>query len=344
MEGNSPFTNALPFYGDPGDNIPWWGVGNPLCVQYPDRLNVADELFTFDLSILVKNAGGTFSYQPYYTFFSTDGGELMLSDGTTPADGDNNGIIDFVVGTCNSESSDLQLSWLTQIVTVTVKEADLANNQQDVMSDPSKWFFYDDETNPATGHDYGIVPGLGTMVASPGVNGSAQITVTGQQRRNLATYQFSGIPLADITTLKFSTYNPSAGNGEPTGSTRTGYLNFNVDFYANDTWNHRLIFVPSGVLQNTWQEWDALQSGTALWSWSGLSGHGGSGSQWPDGSTTEYRTWNEILAAFSGIRVLVTDSWLGIRVGSPYPSGYTENIDVFKFGTGSTYITYNFDY
>jgi len=329
---NSPFTNATVDAN--------YGVGSPLCVQYPDKLNATGEQFTFDLYVLVKNAGGTFSYQPYYTFFSTDDGELMLSDGTTPADGDVNGVMDFVVGTCNSESSDLQLAWLPQVTLVTVREADLAKDQQDVMSDPSKWFFYNDETDVIDNTLGSFVPGPGSP---PAGTGSAQISVTGTQRRNLATYQFSGIPLADITTIKFSTYNPSAGNGGGSTSTYTGYLNFNVDFDGSDTWQKRLIFHPTGVLLDTWQEWDAIQGGAALWSWSGLIGHGGSGTQWPDGNTNEYRTWNDIVSSFPNVRFRVTDSWFGIRVGAPYPSGYTENIDAIKFGTGSTFITYDFE-
>src|SRR3546814_13412676 len=57
---------------------------------------------------------------------------------------------------------------------------------------------------------------------------SVQISVSGTQRRNLATYQFSGTPLAEITTLEFSTYNPTAGNGG--AADRSAYLQFNVDF------------------------------------------------------------------------------------------------------------------
>src|SRR4051812_13303743 len=64
------------------------------------------------------------------------------------------------------------------------------------------WLFYNDETDV-------VDNSLGTFVTGPGVApigvGSAQISVTGSQRRNLATYQFSGTPLATLTTLKFST-------------------------------------------------------------------------------------------------------------------------------------------
>jgi len=35
--------------------------------------------------------------------------------------------------------------------------------------------------------------------------------------------------------------------------------------------------------------------------------------------------------------------FLGIRVGEPYPNGYTENIDAFKFGTVAGTITFDFE-
>lgn len=210
-----------------------------------------------------------------------------------------------------------------QIVTA----ADLANNINDVQASPYKWFFYNDETDV-------IDNSLGSFVTGPGMppygTGSVQISVTGTQRRNLATYQFSGTPLADIAVLAFSTYNPSVGNGGP--ANRTGYLNFNVDFNGTDTWQSRLIFTPpsGSVVQNEWQEWDCIAAGNALWHYSG--------NKWPgtNVSGSINKTWNQILADYPGVRILVTDSWLGIRVGSPYNSGYTENIDVFKFGTTYT--------
>ncbi|MFN8633483.1 MAG: hypothetical protein U0893_06475 [Chloroflexota bacterium] len=197
------------------------------------------------------------------------------------------------------------------------------------------WFFYNDETDV-------IDNTLGTFVAGPGTPpagiGSAKISVTGSQRRNLATYQFSGTPLASITTLRFSTYNPSAGNGG--SANRSGYLHFNVDFNGSDTWQRRLVYVPSvngTVIQNQWQEWDAISGGNAKWSYSGAN--------WPisgePGSTT--KTWSQILTQYPGVRIRVTDAFVGIRVGEPYPDGYTENIDAFKLGTASGSTTYDFE-
>ncbi len=230
------------------------------------------------------------------------------------------------------------------VATVTVHPSDMATSFPDVTSNPTKWFFYNDETDV-------IDNTLGSFVTGPSTpplgTGSVQISVLGTQRRNLATYQFSGKKLGDITMLKYSTYNPSAGNGGSVN--RSAYLNFNVDFNGSDVFQRRLVFVPNQngtVTQNNWKEWDALQNGNAKWSYSG--------STWPVTSTgpdaglsgvsgTTLRTWNQILADYPNVRIRVTDSWLGMRVGEPYADGYTENLDKFVFGTASTVTTFDFD-
>ncbi len=231
--------------------------------------------------------------------------------------------------------------------TTVVTAPSLATNISDVIAHPEKWFFYNDETDV-------IDNALGSFVNGPVVaplgTGSAQISVTGSQRRNLATYQFSGTPLANITTLTFSTYNPSSGNGAAASANRSGYLNFNVDFnnvayYPVDSWQKRLVYVPAAntvgtIPQNTWKEWDGVNGGNGLWTWSGYASNG---NKWPDNNTSEYRTWSSLLTAFPGIRVRVTDSWMGIRVGEPYADGYTENIDAFKLGTASGTKTFDFE-
>jgi parallel beta-helix repeat protein len=209
----------------------------------------------------------------------------------------------------------------------------------DPFLNPNIWVVYNDETNT-------INNSLGSMVVGPGTppigNGSFQTSVTGTQRRNLATFQFSGTPLADINTFAYSTYNPSAGNG---GSpNRSGFLYFNVDFDGSDTWQRRLVYVPNvngTVLQDTWQEWDAISGGNALWFYSGPTWPMGIGGGGEPGTST--KTWNQILSQYPGVRIRVTDSNVGIRVGEPYADGYTENIDAFKFGTSSFIKHFNFD-
>lgn len=222
---------------------------------------------------------------------------------------------------------------LASSTTVVVTSNDLEASKVAAQSN-GKWFFYNDENDQ-------VDNSLGSFVTGPGSPpsgvGSVQISVAGSQRRNLATYRFGGTPLAAITTLAYSTYNPSAGNGG--SANNAGYLQFNVDFNGSDTWQRRLIFVPKlngTVMQDGWQEWDAINGGNALWSWSG-------GNTWPDGVVASTRTWNDIKAAFPNVRIRVSDSFLGIRVGEPYPTGYTENIDAFRFGTADGTTTFNFE-
>lgn len=230
--------------------------------------------------------------------------------------------------------------------TVVIKQADLVSladliASSTLFAEPKSWFFYNDETDV-------IDNSLGSFVNGPDTapvgDGSAEITVTGTERRNLATYQFSGIKLADVTSLKFSTYNPSAGNGG--SANRSAYLNFNVDFDGSDNWQKRLAYVPNKngtVTQDAWQEWDAVNSGNAEWWWSGYAGNG---NKWPDGDTDEYRTWDDLISSFPDIGFRTTDSWTGLRVGEPYNDGYTENIDKFVMGVkdGATVTTTTYDF
>ena len=197
------------------------------------------------------------------------------------------------------------------------------------------WFFYSDVSDT-------VDNSLGSFVFGPGTpplgQGGVKIQTILNQRPSLSTYQFAGTKLADITTLRFSTYNPSAGNGG--SANRSGYLNFNVDFNGSDTWQRRLVYVPSAnaaVTQNNWKEWDAINGGNALWLYSGAT--------WPISGTpgTTPKTWAQILAEYPGVRIRVTDAFLGIRVGEPYPDGYTENIDAFKFATATAATTFDFE-
>lgn len=224
----------------------------------------------------------------------------------------------------------------TQVVREAHLETETDRFVVDATSD--KWFFYNDVGDL-------IDNSLGSFAwgpaAPPSGLGSVTMSVTGMERFNLATYQFRGTPLASITELGFSTYNPSAGNGGSVN--RSAYLNFNVDFDASDTWQRRLFFVPANngtVVQDTWQAWDAIAEGDALWGWSFFAGNG---NQWPDGHPDALRTWDSILQAFPDARIRATDAWFGIRVGEPYESGYTEYIDAVVFGTDSGTTVFDFE-
>ncbi|MDB5189349.1 MAG: hypothetical protein JWL82_306, partial [Parcubacteria group bacterium] len=221
--------------------------------------------------------------------------------------------------------------------TIVVKAADLAATFVDVMNDPTKWFFYNDNSDT-------INDALGSFVNGPATapagSGSAQIMDDAVNNRiDLATYGFAGTKLSDIKTLAFSAYSHSG----VAGATESPFMVFNVDFDGSDTWQKRMVFVPSdngGVPQDTWNTYDAINSGAAMWVYSGAV--------WP-GSVipgTTPRTWSDILAAYPNVRVRVSDGFMGVRVGEPGPTNYIGNIDKFVIGvqTGSNIDTKTFDF
>ena len=81
-------------------NEGWLGEGSPLEVQYPDHDNASDE-FEFKLYILVEDAG-EFVYTYFHSWFFADDEMIEAGD---------DGVVDFVLGTCNYSETDLQLSW-----------------------------------------------------------------------------------------------------------------------------------------------------------------------------------------------------------------------------------------
>lgn len=232
----------------------------------------------------------------------------------------------------------------TQTVVVMQSDLDTTSSVPAVvfLAGLDKWFFYNDDNDT-------VDNSLGSMVYGPATppagNGSAQMAVSGTDRKNIATYQFDAVPLADISVLEYTSLSQSAGNGS--GPNAAPYLQFNVDFDGSDTWQRRLLFLPSDngtVLQDTWQTWDAIDGGSALWRYSGAT--------WPAplagpnvGVTgvTGTKTWNQILIDYPAAKTRTTDSWLGIRVGEPYPSGFTGNVDSFSIKIEGDRTTFDFE-
>jgi hypothetical protein len=227
--------------------------------------------------------------------------------------------------------------------TVVVTAADLDNTSSDpavVAADGlNKWFMYND-TNDTIDNT------LGSFVVGPGTpphgRGSIQFTLGASpyDRKNIATYQFSGTPLASITQMSFSAYSHSG----VAGSTESPYLNFNIDFSGSSSaFDGRLVYVPSAngpVSQDTWNTFDTINGGNALWTWSHYASHGNT---WEDGNTSQYRTWNDILHTWPHARLLPVGGWLGIRVGEPGPANYTANVDSFTLGTAAGTTTFDFE-
>jgi hypothetical protein len=132
------------------------------------------------------------------------------------------------------------------------------------------------------------------------------------------------------------------------------YLNFDVDFGPGvcttapctkfGTYQQRLVYVPSvngTVALDTWQEWDAA-SGSALWTWSGYANNG---NKWPDGNTSQYRTWSAIVTAFPNAHINedLGSSQLLFRAGEPYPGGFVGHVDKVTIGVGTNTTTFDFE-
>lgn len=229
----------------------------------------------------------------------------------------------------------------SKVIVVTPNDLDTtSSNPLTVMSDGlNKWFMYND-TNDTIDNT------LGSFVAGPATpfygTGSIEFTLAASplDRKNIATFQFSGTPLGTIAQMSFGTYSHSG-----VGSTSENpYLNFNVDFTGSSSgFQKRLVYVPSvngTVTQDSWQKWDAISSGAAKWTWSGFASNG---NKWPDGNVNQYRTWTDLMTAFPQARLLPTGGWLGIRVGEPGPTGYTADVDFFSITKGGITTTYDFD-
>lgn len=227
---------------------------------------------------------------------------------------------------------------LTHVVVTPVDLDNTSSNPAVVMVNGlNKWFIYNDTTDQ-------IDNTLGSFVVGPSTPffgaGSIEFTLGANplDRKNIATFQFSGTPLASIIDMSFGTYSNS---GAGVSVNENPYLAFNVDFNGTGLWQRRLVYVPNlngTVVQDSWQSWDAINGGNALWVYSGPT--------WPGPGAipgTVPKTWNTIISEYPGIRLLPTGGWLGVRVGEPGPTGYIGNIDYFKFGTNAGVTTFDFD-
>jgi|GEM_PF-2071141 len=204
-----------------------------------------------------------------------------------------------------------------------VKAGDLVENSGELAAAPNSWFFYNDTNDTLmTINQFSGTGGVNNFVTGPDSVGAAQMTLdTGTDPRyNIATYRYKNWKLADISSLKYRMYEPSPNGTLP-------YLHFNVDFNNSDTWQRRLVMVPTGVSPNTWTTVDALAGSWHL-----------SGGNWPVGTTengsnpgSNPKTWAQILAEYPNAETRSTDSWLGVRVGQPGPAAATGYVDWIEF-------------
>lgn len=221
--------------------------------------------------------------------------------------------------------------------------------QSDFANTMDTWTYHDDikdsstdisdKLNAATPN---AVTGVHEIAARPknatfGNNGAVKLTAASGQKWNLASLQYSGTKLKDITALGFDIYTDKPGQA---------YINLDVNFNSWDhgpgSWYHgRLVYVPQGVVSEAWSSHEATTGG--LWRWS-------SSNTWPDG-VAGARTWESIKKAFPNAHISSVPYELGLK--QPFGSLYlradgeqgpvTTYFDNVYLATANKNIKYNFE-
>jgi len=108
----SPFTNAKDDFDGTGVGEGHdWGVGAPLCIQWPDHLWIPNEMYNVDIYIWVLDGDADpdpFALNLFWQGQIDEMGVLYdLAGNVVPAGDD--GIIELVLGECNLTNTDIQL-------------------------------------------------------------------------------------------------------------------------------------------------------------------------------------------------------------------------------------------
>lgn len=236
----------------------------------------------------------------------------------------------------------------TGTTVVHVSDLDAGPNATALTNGSGKWFMYNDSTDEIDNTLGFAQVGPGTPLIGAGSFGFI-LGASPADRKNIATYKYSGTPLSEIQTLSYSAYSHSG----VAGATESPYFVMNVDFTGNSSsWQKRLVYVPANngsVPQDTWNTFDMINGGSGMWVYSGTN--------WPatlvgpDAGVTEAgttaRSWNDIRADYPSIRVLPTGGLVGVRVGEPGPETYQGDVDNITIktndGTTATTTTYDFE-
>lgn len=91
---------------DLNSNATYYGIGQPLCIEYPDQVEIEGEIFTFEIWLAMPD--GTLM-QIYEGEFDDT---AMAEVGNPDAFGGTDGVFDFVVGNCSYDGNDANLELL----------------------------------------------------------------------------------------------------------------------------------------------------------------------------------------------------------------------------------------
>lgn len=172
-------------------------------------------------------------------------------------------------------------------------------------SAPDGWYFWNDKDDTPTGSPGALVGGPATPPAGAGSVELGPLTdsgTTGGGHSVIATNRYFGTPLASITSLSYSSYQP--------GPTLAVALQFDVRYRTTDTaYGGRLVFEPyqngAVTVGSGWQSWSPL-AGTWWASKTDANGTGGAQvAPLPAGNCAIATpcTWAEINAAFPAAAV-----------------------------------------
>ncbi len=200
------------------------------------------------------------------------------------------------------------------------------------------WAFYKTDTSVT----YGAGDATAEMVNGPATpplgTGSAHFNTgsDGFQSAQLRLSDWSGTPIANLTTLSYSTYATS-WNGQQVPYLTMWLSNgdrlwFEPAYSSAGAGNGNLNPQANPAL-NTWQTWDALNG---MWYTDNFFGPG-----------SNAKTWAVVLAAEgAGVTLVNNADKGGIRIASGFASSgdvFDANVDNFRIGTGAGTTTYDFE-
>lgn len=201
------------------------------------------------------------------------------------------------------------------------------------------WYYYDDNTDTPSTSSSSAHQITSNPVSTSGDMGAIQLDGGNGSRNNIASLQYTGTKLSDIAKIGFSTYQPSSNSG---GVSNSPFLNFDVDFGTGlGGYQGRLVYVPEAntpqPAQDSWGNYEAVAS-NGKWIWSHFASN--DNNKWPDNNTSQYRTWNDIVAAFPDAKVA---GQLLVRAGEPYSYDFTGYVDHIYLATNAQNVNYNFE-
>jgi hypothetical protein len=196
------------------------------------------------------------------------------------------------------------------------------------------WSFINDQTDGA---------GSGSLVIGPGSPplgvGSAHFELSGSTDGQIvAKAAYQGVKLSDLTSLTYSTYVSSA----TTGNAQAVALQFNVSNGISTAYQGRIVFEPyqnadqQTLAKDSWQSWDAINSGNAKWWFSKPSFFSGQCGQ------ASPCTWDYIKTQFANVQIHPTYGAVVLKAGSGW-NDFDGNVDALTVGVQGDNTIYDFE-